>query len=178
MAVRLWKTVRKHHGTPDGIRDTAALLLALWTMGITDEAEIGALLKTRRWRELRRISRELRKSTNADIRRWVAQGLPPGYHYELPYQREIRCPLCKRWIRFVPCPGCVAHVLPDNGPAAEVLHEPPLGIPTSAIPGSLRKVQVLRLRLERGEALFHPGDARIGVTVSVNRQGSHEPEQE
>lgn len=155
--------------TPDDLKDRPALLLGLWSMGITDRSEVCALLRTRRPATTVAFWKALVESELPKVRSWIQNGIPPGYYYELPFKRTVECPLCGRVIRFVPCHACTAKRLTRRPEADAGEPDPPLGEPTPARPGSLRKVQVLMLRLERGESLFHPLDA-IGDTVSQNGQ--------
>lgn len=48
-------------------------------------------------------------------------------------------------------------------------HLPPPAEATDAIPGTPEKVEVLRRRVERGEGLWHPGDATAQGRTSVLR---------
>lgn len=64
-------------------------------------------------------------------------------------------------------PGWIgSHVARRGDPMAD----PPLAAePTNAPPGSLEKIQVMRERAERGEAVFHPHDARVIGRLSQAR---------
>lgn len=45
--------------------------------------------------------------------------------------------------------------------------------PTKAVPGSAQKIQVTRLRIERGESCFHPDDANMDQAMAImGRNGS------
>lgn len=64
-------------------------------------------------------------------------------------------------------PGWVgSHVARRGDPLAD----PPLAAePTAASPGSREKIEVMRARAERGEAVFHPQDARVIGRISQVR---------
>lgn len=56
--------------------------------------------------------------------------------------------------------------------AGQGMATPPLpAAPTYADPGSAARVEVMRLRAERGEAIFHPGDERVVIEAHLGRSG-------
>jgi hypothetical protein len=137
-------------------------------MGYDGLAVIARKLRTRQLVALGSLMAELRTSDNLVVRRCVDVGLPAGMSTPLQ-DTTVVCPLCQKIVRMVPCPACnlrgswVVELDPEpEGPP------PPLPAhPTPAIPGSLQKLRILESRLARGEALFHPKDARIPDKLSV-----------
>lgn len=49
----------------------------------------------------------------------------------------------------------------------------PAAFPTSALPGSAVKIWIMAHRLEMGQALHHPGDAKGSVVGNERRYGGH-----
>lgn len=150
---------------PEDLADTTIVILGLWQMGYTDINQIADILHIRRLSHLNRLIRLLKTTKNPVIRRCVDVGLPPGLHREIPtwsHVRSVRCPLCKMMVDTVPCPKCssprwlVAECDQDD----EADRKRPKR-KTNARPGSLEKIEVMRKRLERGEAVHHPKDATI-----------------
>ena len=45
--------------------------------------------------------------------------------------------------------------------------------PTKALPGTEAKIEVLRLRAEAGQDLFHPDDARFPVSLKSPQSSAH-----
>jgi len=46
-------------------------------------------------------------------------------------------------------------------------------VPTRAAPGSLEKIEVLRMRIERGQELFHDADERTLARVESSNNMGH-----
>jgi hypothetical protein len=94
----------------------------------------------------------------------IDNGLPPYCAVEFPTGCSIRCPSCKKFVTKAPCVTCA---LKEHGwtPLPDELgwNKPmlPPSVPTQARPGSAEKIEIMRQRVERGEAPCHPLDARI-----------------
>lgn len=146
---------------PEDLPDTTIVILGLMEMGYTDLALIAEILHVNRIRPLRRLLKMLKTSRNPVIRRCVDVGLPPGMFREFPYHdRSVRCPLCGGMVKTAPCAKCAT---PFGRHATEEFPREcvyPAPEATTAEPGTLRKIAVLRMRLERGEELFHNNDMR------------------
>lgn len=90
----------------------------------------------------------------------------------------VECPICEQRVHGLPCVQC--HRGPDDDPdAMEAMQEqpnPPLLVPepTDAKPGSKKKFEILRLRAERGEMLWHPDDNKHPILKREIGIGRHE----
>jgi hypothetical protein len=170
-----WVQQKVNH--PDELPDSTIVVIGLWNMGYTDMKTVGRLLGLVDLRPLRRLAKMLKTSEDPVIRRCVDVGLPPGVYRQLPgmngppvepHRRKTRgvlCKLCGRTVDCVPCPRC-SMVSPRTeeikGGNGKLKSTSPM-YTTDANPGSLRKLTILRHRLERGEELFHPEDKAIEI---------------
>lgn len=111
----------------------------------------------------------------------LLNGLPRGSSGVLPNGASVRCETCGSKCSSVPCIRCSKPLLAVNGelssgyelnasgemdlmPLLEDSDERPLIEPleaTEARPGTLEKLEVMRMRMERGESCFHPDDPRV-----------------
>ena len=75
----------------------------------------------------------------------------------------IRCPDCRRLLSAVPCGSCCDKSW-DYRLELDEKDDRPMNQPsyaTKAHPGSFEKVEIMRNRVERGQAPFHRDDARL-----------------
>jgi len=174
----------------DDLSDLTLVIIGLWNMGYTDLGTVARLLWLNDRKPLQRMFRMLKTIKNPLIRRYVDVGLPRGVWRALPLPpgpsdatvpfTTVRCKLCGRIVRCVPCPACsmksprafdfthLGYGLLTNS------YDPNLPQhSTSAEPGSLRKIAVFRERVLRGEQVFHPDDSSLPRKVRCEpRQGS------
>ena len=163
--MRLQKTF-EHVTLPEELSDTTVIVLGLMEMGYTDIAWIANLLQVRKIRRLENLLRRIKTSRNPIVRRCVDAGLPAGLCRPLPFQGfKVRCPVCHSMVNHVPCPRCSVighHAISE--PAQKSSRIDPA--PTDALSGTLRKLEVMRCRIDKGLSAFNPQDAKRGGTYS------------
>lgn len=156
-AMRVNRAKNKKVTKPEHLSQSAVGVIGLWSMGVLDSARIAKLL-CRRTEEIEAFADVLRNSENRLVAEYVACGLPAGVSAKLRYA-TVRCPKCGREAERVPCQTCAR---PEEEPEPEVdetSKKRRLPRPTNAVPGTGRKVNVLRQRHDRGQELWHPDDA-------------------
>jgi len=94
----------------------------------------------------------------------IDNGLPAMFGEQLPEGVFVRCISCRRRITTVPCVVCYSgnqlyedRIIRENRPEPKKLPPP---FPTNEIPGSVGKIEILRLRVQYGFDLWHPHDGR------------------
>lgn len=106
-----------------------------------------------------------------EISGWILNnGLPASFGYPLDKisrsdneRHVVRCILCNKRIYHVPCVSCCTF----EGAQSRNDHEPELPFSTfgtDAMPGSRRKIEVMRDRANRGETIFSNLDRRDAAT--------------
>ena len=106
------------------------------------------------------------------ISNWILHnGLPASFGYPLEkvsrsgHKRHVvRCLLCNKRIYHVPCVSCCTF----EGAQSRNDHEPELPfstLGTDAMPGSRRKIEVMRDRAKRGETIFSDLDRRDAASA-------------
>jgi hypothetical protein len=161
----------------DHLPDATLAVIGLWNMGYTDLDTVASLLWIVNTKPLKKLYKTLKRTRNPLIRRFVDVGLPAGVYRPLPLApgplggaftalcHHVRCPLCGAQVDWVPCPKCslkdprVAEVpvpLRDREVCLCATEEP-----TSFVPGSPEKIELMRQRAERGQQLFHCRDRKL-----------------
>jgi hypothetical protein len=151
------------------LSDTTIIVLGLLEMGISDAGEIARILHRRDVREVKKVLTTLRKTRNRLLRRLLDHGMPAGLIRAFPYEdSKIMCPVCRCHIQHAPCPRCNLTqtrnaCVQDVGDTEVVTTSkyPHSQRPTRFAPGTKKKIEVLRRRVESGHSLFHPRDARL-----------------
>lgn len=144
---------------PEDLADTTILVLGLMEMGYTDIERIVDILRLQERRSLRKLLRMLKTSRNPVVRQCVDVGLPPGLCRPFPYEGiKVLCPVCHSMVDHAPCPHCSLVVAGRCAPERPRKERPLDGAPTKALPGTWRKVQIMRRRAEEGLSVFHPRD--------------------
>ena len=106
-----------------------------------------------------------------EISGWILRnGLPASFGYPLEkisrsgnVRHVVCCILCNKRIYHVPCVSCCTF----EGAQSRNDHEPELPfstLGTDAMPGSRRKIEVMRDRANRGETIFSDLDRRDAAT--------------
>lgn len=155
---------KEHYRGPMRLSVTAARIVACWNMGLSPRKTVNLLRPPEFpadewWITCRGVMGKLRRSKDPRVRQWVDVGLPAGFTVALPPGRKVLCHLCGELVACVPCLECslIAGVTPETLRTTPDLPRP--AAPTSAVPGTRDKIEVMRRRCEAGEALFHPEDA-------------------
>jgi hypothetical protein len=151
------------------LNNTAIMVLGLWSMGIRDFAKIARLSGSfgeKGEDRLESVMIALQDSRNPVVQSMVRDGLPPGYYAPIGWNGRVLCKTCRCFVRMIPCPTCSLPADPvvDYSDSLSPLEEPPPLAPcgTVAMPGTLNKIEIMRDRFERGQAVFHPDDPVIG----------------
>jgi len=94
-------------------------------------------------------------------------GLPMEYSVWVPRYLNIRCKDCGKKLMRVPCSQCCERPY-DELIEEETETKPSKPDVTLSLPGSSGKLEVMRKRVEKGQAVFCDGDA-IGEPVAPTR---------
>jgi len=97
---------------------------------------------------------------------------PPARHGD-----RCRCGACKVAVKYGPkrmaqAPKTVFDAISQYGHDED--YRPVLGVSTDLAPGSPEKIELMRARVDRGEAVFHPFDR---VTYDGHSPGCVDPRQ-
>jgi hypothetical protein len=178
---------------PSDLGEFPRLVFALKQMGFWTASEIvGAIFQqhfdqnhefqAKLWAKLHKRTQEcldwIHTSTHPVVKFVLDNGLPRNCGTWLPEGRTVHCAACGCYLTVVPCVKCTSCEVQDETlvkvfgqferrtPGKK--HKTPR--PTDAYPGTPEKIQVLRERLERGEALFSKKDRQINQGVIAGNQ--------
>lgn len=91
------------------------------------------------------------------IKHALLHGLPGDCAAELPMPNSVRCQRCGSSVNAVPCVLCSNATRKKRKLRGFTAEQMPLE-PTTAAPGGAEKIEIMRLRVSRGESPFHPKD--------------------
>jgi hypothetical protein len=148
---------------PIHLRESVRVVMGLMYMGQSVEQMV-AILSAPSLEDLTRFVVMLRASRHPVIATAIRDGLPPNAGAELPNGEILRCMECGDLVSHVPCQKCamtrIARESPlDDQVLALEMREP--AEETGYRPGSLQKIEVMRLRVSQGESPFHQEDATL-----------------
>lgn len=167
--MKLW-TEGSSKREPKELTEKAMAVVGLWLAGIRDPREIADCLPgagdSRDWYHVKRMLR----SKDPVIRRVLAFGSPGVW---APIGKSIRCPGCGHKIKVLPCRICDANARRRCYSKPDSVEGKQPERPTAALPGTPRKLRVLKEREDKGLALWHPLDAKWppGSPCSVVNRG-------
>ena len=139
-------------------------------MGYSDlgrMCEILNVTETRLVEKLHSFVGDLYSSQEYLIQTILRLGLPGFCAAELPMPNTVRCRKCGNTVSVVPCVSCANSVETKKKEKLKETADAVISqIPTLAPPGSDEKIEIMRLRILRGESPFHPQDAILPVSLT------------
>lgn len=141
------------------------VIIGLMNMGYLTDREMAPALgemEPEDYNTLGSVIHALKTSDNPLVRKCVDIGLPPRVTAELPFPCTIRCKACGASVNMVPCVLCRNKMLTSDEFERDDIDNwrpVPAAISTHHRPGTYEKIEVMRQRVARGEAPFHPDDA-------------------
>ena len=164
-----------------GLNWATRVILGLMHMGYRETCELSYALGPMREADilcLEPFVKLLDSSEDPLIARCIREGLPVQAVAELPFPNTVRCPGCGSLVNVVPCVSCINEKCREDAQERDDFDDwrpRPASIPTEARPGTMEKIEVMRRRIEQGEAPFHPEDAiRVnydklsGITIKAH----------
>ena len=156
---------------PEHLSQTAAQVIGLHNMGYETVDEIldhlvvdGQVVGGSRPRLKKFIERVL-SARHEKIRLWVDVGLPTDFAVPLPSrndsQNTVRCRLCNSLVCYVPCIQCAFRAEATSRESQSTEDRPIDSCATGAYPGTIKKIEVMRKRAERGRNIFHSRDCPL-----------------
>lgn len=145
---------------PEDLRRSVRVFLGLIYAGVSETNWIAKAIGCK-VNKVREIAALVTASDNPVVRRAMRKGLPLSSLEPLVEGYEYTCPSCLFRRKFVPCPDCARPWPAELRPDRDGEDEAPLvrpKRPTTAIPGTQRKLDVMQARVARGESCFHRDD--------------------
>jgi hypothetical protein len=153
--MRFWKDGGTYLKGIGDLSEKAQAVLGLWLVGTRDPEKIFEHLPDRKNGYDFRDIKKLLASKHPTIKKIRERG---GIGFWVPIEGAVRCQDCGQKINAVPCRICDANAR-ERCYSALNRREAPVGTPTAALPGTSKKLRVLKERVASGLSLWHPKDA-------------------
>ncbi len=165
------KVYAKELRRPSHLTWAAKAVLGLNGMGVTEPVLVAEALGMTSEYDILQVTKfieRLRSSKNLVIVEMLKGVLPLKYAVGLPGDNRVCCVYCGKYASYVPCVNCS----PEERESSREVDTPllPCTEPTSHLPGTIGKLQVMADRVARGEAPCHPKDAGDYKSLDLTKE--------